>query len=62
MIVLMLCSGPALGSWWAMLPAAGYILSVVIRTVREDRFLRGQLAGYLEYAKTVPYRLLPGIW
>jgi protein-S-isoprenylcysteine O-methyltransferase Ste14 len=62
MILLILCSGPALGSWWAMLPAAGYILVVGIRVAREDRFLRAQLTGYLEYAKSVPYRLLPGIW
>lgn len=52
----------ALGSWWAMLPAAGIVLVYILRTVLEDRTLHEELEGYAEYAQRVRYRLLPGIW
>jgi len=38
------------------------ILLTLRRTVMEDRMLREGLAGYAEYAKDVPFRLLPGLW
>jgi protein-S-isoprenylcysteine O-methyltransferase Ste14 len=62
MVIASLCSGPALGSWWAMLPIAPYTLMVIGRTALEDRFLHRHLAGYPEYAAHVRYRLLPGLW
>lgn len=62
MIAAVLCSGPALGSWWAMLPILGYIFLIVRRAAQEDRFLRQELKGYADYASRVRYRLLPGIW
>ena len=52
----------ALGSWWALLPAAGYALLILNRAAREDRFLQAELPGYADYAKRVRYRVLPGIW
>jgi len=57
-----LCGAIALGSWWALLPAAGVGAVVLRRTILEDRFLRHELAGYQDYARKVRYRLLPGIW
>jgi protein-S-isoprenylcysteine O-methyltransferase Ste14 len=57
-----LCGAIALGSWWALLPAAGVAGVLVRRTVLEDRFLHRELAGYKEYARVVRYRLLPGLW
>ncbi|MDR0748084.1 MAG: isoprenylcysteine carboxylmethyltransferase family protein [Tannerellaceae bacterium] len=33
-----------------------------IRTYLEDKMLKNELAGYLEYSQTVKYRLLPFIW
>jgi protein-S-isoprenylcysteine O-methyltransferase Ste14 len=62
MILLALSSGPALGSWWSMLPMAGYITLILRRTVREDGFLQKQLPGYAEYAAEVRTRLVPGVW
>jgi protein-S-isoprenylcysteine O-methyltransferase Ste14 len=62
MIFTTLCSGPALGSWWAMLPGAGCICLIVRRTALEDRFLRQELKGYAEYVSRVRYRLVPGLW
>jgi len=57
-----LCGAIALGSWWALLPAAGVVGVLVRRTILEDRFLHRELTGYQEYARKVRHRLLPGIW
>jgi protein-S-isoprenylcysteine O-methyltransferase Ste14 len=52
----------ALGSWWALVPAAIGMGVIAVRTVLEDRTLQRELAGYLQYAARVRYRLIPGIW
>src|SRR2546425_7976158 len=57
-----LCGAIALGSWRAVLTAAGGVGVLVRRTILEDRFLLRELAGYREYARKVRHRLLPGIW
>lgn len=62
MIPLMALSGLALGSWLAFALGIVYGLLMVRRTRFEDRFLQSNLAGYHEYARRVPYRLVPGIW
>lgn len=51
-----------LGSPWAYLGTLLIVIVFVIRTRREDRTLHDELAGYLDYAGTVRYRLIPGIW
>lgn len=47
-------------------PALAVILVVsavlVIRTALEDRTLQAELDGYVEYARKVRYRLVPGLW
>ena len=52
----------ALGSIWALLPAALGTLVFVARTSREDRTLRERLVGYREYQERVRWRLLPRVW
>jgi protein-S-isoprenylcysteine O-methyltransferase Ste14 len=52
----------ALGSIWAVLPAALRALLFVARTSREDRTLRERLVGYREYQARVRWRLLPRVW
>lgn len=52
----------ALGSLWALLPAAATDVAMVVRTALEDRLLQRDLPGYREYAGRTRYRLLPGIW
>lgn len=52
----------ALGSWLAFIPLLGALGVLSLRTAFEDRYLQDHLAGYTEYAREVPYRLLPGIW
>jgi protein-S-isoprenylcysteine O-methyltransferase Ste14 len=51
-----------LGSAWAWIPAALCAVGVVVRTALEDRTLRRELKGYDEYARRVPFRLVPRIW
>jgi protein-S-isoprenylcysteine O-methyltransferase Ste14 len=52
----------ALGSLWAFLPVLGFTVVLLLRTSKEDAMLRNELPGYLEYARKVKYRLIPGIW
>jgi protein-S-isoprenylcysteine O-methyltransferase Ste14 len=52
----------ALGSWWALIPAAFAALLIIIRTEWEDRMLHAKLDGYAAYAKRVRFRLIPGVW
>jgi protein-S-isoprenylcysteine O-methyltransferase Ste14 len=52
----------ALGSVWALIPAAVALIISVIRTALEDRTLQAELPGYREYARRVQYRLIPGIY
>jgi protein-S-isoprenylcysteine O-methyltransferase Ste14 len=52
----------ALGSLWALLPAAVTTVLLVVRTALEDRTLQQELDGYAEYARRTRYRLLPGVW
>jgi protein-S-isoprenylcysteine O-methyltransferase Ste14 len=52
----------ALGSWWALIPAAFAALLIIIRTEWEDRMLHAKLDGYAAYAKRVAFRLIPGVW
>ena len=52
----------ALSSLWALIPALVGGSLLVIRTFLEDRFLQKEFDGYREYASSVRWRLLPGIW
>lgn len=51
-----------LDSIWAFIPVGLTFIILVVRTAFEDKTLHEKLAGYREYAKVVPYRLIPGIW
>ena len=52
----------ALGSNWTLLPVAAGVAVAVVRTVLEDRTLQEELPGYRDYARRVPYRLVPGVF
>jgi len=52
----------ALGSLWALAPAAVASVLLVVRTQLEDRTLQNELEGYKEYAERVRFRLIPKIW
>jgi protein-S-isoprenylcysteine O-methyltransferase Ste14 len=62
-ILIIVASGPALGSWLAA--AVLVILSLPFllhRAITEDRILQAELPGYSDYAVRVRWRLFPGIW
>jgi protein-S-isoprenylcysteine O-methyltransferase Ste14 len=51
-----------LGSLWALIPAAAAAIFMIARTALEDRMLQNELAGYRDFVRDVPYRLIPYIW
>ena len=61
-LVLFFGMALALGSVWALLPAALASVLLILRTAWEDRLLRAELAGYDAYARRVRWRLVPGLW
>lgn len=61
-ILLWPVTGLLLESWWAVIPGFLAALTMLVRTVFEDRMLQAELPGYAEYARQVRYRLFPGIW
>ena len=61
-LLIVLGSGPALGSWWALLVALPFVPIFARRTRIEDRMLHEELAGYADYAKHTRWRILPGVF
>ncbi len=51
-----------LASGWAMVASGLSMILLVLRTALEDRTLQAELVGYVDYARQVRCRLLPGIW
>jgi protein-S-isoprenylcysteine O-methyltransferase Ste14 len=62
MIVFVPAEAIALGSWYGFLLALIYSAAIARRVSVEDGYLRGRLDGYVEYARKVRYRLVPGVW
>ena len=52
----------ALGSWWGLLVAAISPPMLIARILDEERALSAELAGYDNYRRAVPYRLIPLVW
>jgi protein-S-isoprenylcysteine O-methyltransferase Ste14 len=61
-LVMLLATPIALGSYWALIPTAVIPFSLVFRILNEEKILSEQLAGYTEYCQKTPYRLIPYIW
>lgn len=61
-ILMFFCVPLVLGSWWAVIPGAVIACLFVVRTSKEDKMLRQELAGYETYSKSVRYRLFPHVW
>ncbi len=51
-----------MASLWGFLGVGLFLIVLVWRTAKEDRFLRESLPGYADYAKQTRWRLMPGIW
>jgi protein-S-isoprenylcysteine O-methyltransferase Ste14 len=61
-LLLALASPLALGSWWGLLPVLVVIPVLVWRILDEEKLLKAELPGYLDYARRVRYRLVPLGW
>jgi protein-S-isoprenylcysteine O-methyltransferase Ste14 len=61
-ILTILCVPVLLGSLYGLVPAALIAALFVLRTSLEDRTLQAELPGYADYARTVRWKLVPGIW
>jgi protein-S-isoprenylcysteine O-methyltransferase Ste14 len=61
-LLMTLGSGPALGSWWALLVVSPIVPIFVRRTRIEDRMLHEELPGYAEYARSTRWRIVPGVF
>lgn len=62
MLLLYVFSPLALGSYWAMIPAALIFPVIIARIISEESILTKELTGYPEYMLRVRYRLVPGVW
>ena len=62
MILLMIATPLALGSYWAFVPSLALIPILAARAKNEEELLVNELAGYREYTQKVRSRLFPGIW
>ena len=62
-LLLMLLFTPlALGSYWAIIP---FLLSIPMNIIwikNEEEVLLRELQGYKDYCSKTPYRLIPFIW
>ena len=61
-VVMLLGIPIALGSWWGLPAIVAMIPALIWRVLDEEKFLAGNLPGYLEYQKAVRYRLIPLVW
>lgn len=61
-LMMYLLSPLALGSYWALLPAAAIVPMLVVRIQNEELVLERDLAGYAEYRLKTKHRLVPGVW
>lgn len=61
-VVMMLFAPLALGSYIALPFFALTIPVMVVRLLNEEKMLREQLTGYVEYCGRTVYRLVPYVW
>jgi protein-S-isoprenylcysteine O-methyltransferase Ste14 len=61
-LMMYLVTPLALGSYWALIPAAFIIPMLVARIRNEEQVLERDLAGYREYKLETKYRVVPGVW
>jgi protein-S-isoprenylcysteine O-methyltransferase Ste14 len=50
------------GSFWSIIPVSLSIILLVTRTHLEDKTLKNELKGYLEYSNKTRYKIIPYVW
>ncbi len=61
-IILVVGIPLALGSWWGLVFILLVIPSLAWRILDEEKLLKKDLPGYVEYTQQVRYRLVPYLW
>jgi protein-S-isoprenylcysteine O-methyltransferase Ste14 len=61
-LVLIIGVPPALGSWWGLALVALLTPALIWRILDEEKLLKKDLPGYIEYTQKVRYRLVPYLW
>ncbi|MBI5934314.1 MAG: isoprenylcysteine carboxylmethyltransferase family protein [Chloroflexi bacterium] len=61
-ILILLATPVALGSYWGVIPTLAYLPLLAARAKNEEELLVNDLPGYREYMQKTRYRLFPGIW
>jgi protein-S-isoprenylcysteine O-methyltransferase Ste14 len=62
LLLMMLFTPLALGSYWALIFASLFIPINIMRIKKEEGVLLRGLPGYANYCKKTKYRLIPLIW
>jgi protein-S-isoprenylcysteine O-methyltransferase Ste14 len=62
MLLMLLFTPLALGSYWAIIPSLFCIPLLALRIKSEEEVLLRDLPGYKEYCMKTRYRLIPSIW
>ena len=50
------------GSLWSIIPISLSIILLIVRTDLEDKTLKNELKGYIEYSKKTRYKIIPYVW
>jgi len=50
------------GSLWSIIPICLIIILLITRTNLEDKTLKNELKGYLEYSDKTRYKIIPNVW
>lgn len=61
-VMLFLCMPVVLGSLFSLMIMLFYPVLIIVRIVKEEKYLEENLDGYYEYELKVRYRLLPHFW
>jgi protein-S-isoprenylcysteine O-methyltransferase Ste14 len=61
-LLLLVFTPLALGSFWAMLLIVPLVPVLIWRLLDEEYFLKQNLPGYVDYCRTIRFRLIPRIW
>ena len=49
-------------SLWSILPVSFLVIIHLTRTYLEDKTLKEELNGYLEYSRKTTFKIIPGVW
>ena len=61
-LIMLLGIPLGLGSWWGLWTIVSIAAVIVLRLLDEEKFLARNLAGYSDYTRKTPNRLIPLIW